>query len=62
MKYLKPITHKELSELWGFPVPLPIPDRNKQLYLVVKKDGTPHRVGGGRYITKSEIKSDDVIL
>lgn len=62
MRYIKKITQEELSKLWGYSVPLPVSDRDKQLYLVLKKDGTPHRLGGGRYITESELKLDDVIF
>ena len=62
MRYVKKITHEEIEKLWGFPFALPLAHRDKQLYLIVKKDGTPHKQGGGRYITENEIKLTDVQL
>ena len=62
MRYIKKITHKEIEKLWGFSFPLIIEARDKQLYLLVKKDGTPHAQGGGRYITEDELKLTDVQL
>ena len=62
MRYLKPITLQELNALWGFEVPLIPRHRDQQLYLVVKKDGTPHKQGGGRYVAERDIRYADVVL
>ncbi len=61
MKYLKPILRKEIERLWGQEIALTIPERDKPLFLVVKKDGTPHK-GGGRFIAEYKVKPDDVII
>lgn len=62
MRYLKKTTHKEIENLWGFSFVLPRSHREQHLYLVVKRNGTPHTRGGGKYITQSEVLENDVIL
>ena len=62
MRYLTPISLQELSLLWGFDVPLIPRHRDQQLYLVVKKDGTPHKQGGGRYVAECDIVKDFHII
>lgn len=62
MRYLKPITLQELSLLWGFDVSIIPKHRGQQLYLLMKKDGTPHKQGGGRYVAQCDVRDSDFIF
>lgn len=62
MRHIKAVTKREIEKLWGFSFALPPSQIGKQLYLIVKKNGEPHKQGGGRYITENEVKPTDIQL
>lgn len=62
VKYLKPITLRELETLWGMKVILPLKAIGQNLYLRIKKDGSTHEQGGGSFVCESELKATDKVI
>lgn len=60
VRYLKPISFEELVTIWDKPVPLSLKER--KLFIRVKPDGSMHKNGGGSYVLRENLNSEDVIF